>query len=263
MYKIAVASAPAQSFLFGEHAVLYGYPAIACAVDVRSRVIARRREDKKVVLRSNAFKLEFRGENLNGRIKGNGPEGLSILAKCLEEILVKNNYREGIDITIRSEIPLASGMGSSASVAASMIKAVSAVIGRELSGEELLNEVYKAETRIHGRASKTGPAVSVYGGLVKIEWISGEMRISRVRDIIKLPLIMVYSGIKGETMKMIEKVKELKSRIPTVVENIMEAIGELVKEAEKELIVDMYLNEALMESFQEEEGKILTKEQEG
>ena len=39
------ASAPGKTILFGEHAVVYGKPAIAAAVDRRAYVKVQRRED--------------------------------------------------------------------------------------------------------------------------------------------------------------------------------------------------------------------------
>ena len=42
---MVICSAPGKIFLFGEHAVVYGEPAIACAIELRTSV--RIREGKK------------------------------------------------------------------------------------------------------------------------------------------------------------------------------------------------------------------------
>ena len=42
---MTVASAPGKVYLFGEHAVVYGEPAVPCAIERRARVTAERRGD--------------------------------------------------------------------------------------------------------------------------------------------------------------------------------------------------------------------------
>ena len=50
---MTTSSAPGKVYLFGEHAVVYGEPAVPCAIERRARVTVERREDERLRVRAN------------------------------------------------------------------------------------------------------------------------------------------------------------------------------------------------------------------
>ncbi|MCO8268733.1 mevalonate kinase, partial [Haloferax sp. AB510] len=63
---MTVSSAPGKVYLFGEHAVVYGEPAVPCAVERRATVTVAARDDDHVRVRAedlslNGFTVEYRG----------------------------------------------------------------------------------------------------------------------------------------------------------------------------------------------------------
>ena len=76
---MVTASAPGKLYLFGEHAVVYGEPAVACAIDRRATVTVEARDDDH--LRVHAEDLTLDGFAVEyGRDPGDAdvdvPEGL-------------------------------------------------------------------------------------------------------------------------------------------------------------------------------------------
>jgi len=218
------ASAPSQAFLFGEHAVLYKKPALAAGVELRARAIVREGMKDEILIRSSAYKEPFRGRIFKSSIEGEGNPELEPIALGIVRLFNLLKKRKGLEIVIDSSVPIGSGMASSASVAAAVSKAVSCLLGCELQGSSLLEAVYEFERIIHGRASKTGPACAVYGGLVWIEWVDGQMRVSRMAYKGDIPLTMICSKESTKTKKMIEKVSELRLRYTSIVDEILDAI---------------------------------------
>jgi mevalonate kinase len=65
-------------------------------------------------------------------------------------------------ITIKSTIPIASGMGSGAAVATALVRALASYLGRELTPEAISALVYSSEQRFHGTPSGIDNAVIAY-----------------------------------------------------------------------------------------------------
>ncbi len=204
-------------------------------MDVRAKVEAELIDKREIRIFSDAFSSSLICREKNGSLKCQGPPELKILASGLIGFLRKLPFEGGLDIKVSSRIPIGSGMGSSASVSASLIKAVSEVIGERLVLNELLEEVYRMETLIHGKASKTGPACAVYGGLIKISWGKEGMKVKRRPGFPKIPLLMAWSGRETSTKEMILRVREISLKYKDVFKEIASGIEKVTIEGERAL----------------------------
>ncbi|RLG45399.1 MAG: mevalonate kinase [Thermoproteota archaeon] len=221
-------SAPSQAFLFGEHAVLYKSRALACGVERRSKAELKVRGDRIVKIDSDAYPGEYIGKIESGGIRGEGPKELEILARGLSELYSKYEFDKGVEIRIWSDIPVGSGMASSASVSACIVRGFSVLAGIDMSKEDILENVYMFERIIHGRASKTGPACAVYGGIVLVEWVSNGMVAKRVDLKVEIPLVICCVKARTPTSVMISKVADRVKRVGLPMRKIMETVDLLI-----------------------------------
>ncbi len=223
------ASAPSQAFLLGEHAVLYGSPALALSLDRRAYTEASKTPRGEILIESELGTYRER----DGKILEFN-EDLSKLAEGLKELLRKYGLESGVRLRISSEVPVSSGMASSASVSAAISKSIDGLFNLGLSVSELLEAVYSFERIIHGRASKTGPACAVLGGVIWVEWCDGEMVVSGLgyRDV---PLAMACTGEPSRTREMVQGVSKLREEFPYVHGRIVEAIADIVRKGREAL----------------------------
>lgn len=223
MSRVVTASAPSQAFLLGEHAVLYGSPALALGVERRTYATARKLDRGIIRIRSDLLGTY---EEHGGQPVSNNRD-LEKVAAGLRELLSRYEIRSGVELSIRSEVPVGSGMASSASIAASVSKSIDGLFDLGMDDEELIESVYVFERMIHGKASKTGPACAVLGGIVWVEW-SGESMIARSLGFRDVPLVIACTGEPSPTKDMIDKVSGLGKLVPSLRDSIVRTISELV-----------------------------------
>ena len=153
-----IARAPAKTILFGEHAVVYGYPAIAIPVDsleVRASVLPCINNENTTISfhNKNSIKQTYLGE-----IESNHP-----IQICIQELGEKiGRALPAMKITISSNIPIAAGLGSSAAIAVAVTRAVSEFLGLDLSNEEINQIAYISEKAQHGTPSGIDNTVIAY-----------------------------------------------------------------------------------------------------
>jgi len=225
--EISRASAPAKVILFGEHFVVYDRLAIVMAIDLRACVTVKPRGDKKIIIRSNTMGLS--GEfSFNGDYKPilGGFECIRLKPIYIAAKNVLNLAGEvvGLDINIESEIPVASGLGSSAAVSVATTAAVGNLLEMSLSKDDIFKLALEAERVVHENPSGVDPAVSTYGGVLAYRRSGGIMRLKVNAD---LPLVLGDTRVIRDTRKMVLHVSEIKRLYPEVVDGIM-GVGELV-----------------------------------
>ena len=172
------ASAPAKLILCGEHAVVYGRPAIAVPLDAiratarveaappgagiifdapdlgRSWVASQQPDEplSRLVL-TLIGQLKFATENIeNPDASFNKRPSASSAPSVAKDIR----------ITIASAIPIASGMGSGAAIATAIVRALAEYAGASLPPAEIAALVYESERHFHGTPSGIDNTVVAY-----------------------------------------------------------------------------------------------------
>jgi len=230
-----VASAPAKTILFGEHFVVYGEPAIVLAVDRRARVSAELRSDQRIYISSIDLEYSgfFIGEHF--QLERGGQEARTTLEPiriAIQRVLDLSGRKAGVSVEIRSSIPVAAGLGSSAAVAAAVAAAVSRLLNVDLSREEVFNIAYEAERFVHGTPSGIDPAISTHGGVLLFRKDGGFTPLD-VKD--DMPLVIGDTGIERSTGELVAMVRERRERYPSIINPIIKVGGKTALRAVRAL----------------------------
>ena len=211
---MARASAPGKLILYGEHAVVFGEPALATAIDLRTEVYARLHDEWLV-------------------------DGASLQDSKYAYVrrAVENTW-DGppLWIEIRSMIPLGCGLGSSAAVTVATLGALAALKGRIDIGA-LAKDAFEVEQSVQGRASPIDTSTSCHGSAVVVRRQEGEDVLWAIekgdrRWVLhhaSLPttnLVVGNTGIAAPTGPLVAAVKDRVERDPRAADAIRE-IGEI------------------------------------
>jgi len=153
------ASAPGKAILFGEHAVVYGRPAIAVPV---TQVQAHAVVMPDPSLQRGEFLISAPDVHLDCRI-GDLPAGHGFrrLFEALAEYY-KMDHFPSARLRITSTVPMEAGLGSGAAVSVAVIRAVSAYLGRRLDDSVVSALAYEVEKIYHGNPSGIDNTVITY-----------------------------------------------------------------------------------------------------
>lgn len=202
-------SAPGKIYLFGEHAVVYGEPAIACAVELRTRVTAQRSGNITICSDIGTTGLDFEIH----------PYVCSVIEKM---------GSPGVSIDISSELPVGSGLGSSAAVTVATLAAINIEFGLGHSSEELARMGHEIEQMVQGAASPTDTFVSTFGGVIEIP--------ARKRlDALECGVVIGNTNrgaAPRKTARLVKQVAELKKEYPELIDPIIKTIGSFAKKGE-------------------------------
>ncbi len=230
-------SAPGKLMLFGEHAVVYGKPCIITAVGQRMKATVE-------LIDEPIFQLDAPDVNVSGYKKpmaelgkGNTPKGARFVEMAIKNFITHARpglvRLKGIKVTTKSEFNSQFGFGSSSASTVCVIKALSELTGAKLSNQAIFKLAYKTVLDIQGVASGFDVAAATFGGT--IYYVIGG-KVLQPLTLPSLPLIIGYSGIKADTVTLVNLVKEKAKKYPKVIDAIYNSIGFLVDQAKKALL---------------------------
>lgn len=227
----AMASAPAKTILFGEHSVVYGEPAIAGAVNKRAVVKIRPSKSDKSILKSYDlnFEAELDTENKKYVLKKGKPG----IIRYILEALSKVHNHSPIEILLSSNIPIGSGLGSSAAVTVATLAALYRYHNIKFNKKSLAHDAHMVEEAVQGIASPLDTLVSTYGGLV---YLSRNKKVEHFKVNFNAPFVVGYTNKHGNTGKMVKDVRLLKNRNPKVINNVISSMGQLTNYAKQAIL---------------------------
>jgi mevalonate kinase len=190
------ASAPGKLILFGEHAVVFGEPALSTAITLRAEVYARP-HTSWLVDGASLDEPRFR-----------------YVKACVQKARAKGP----LWIEIRSMVPSGAGLGSSAAVTVATLGALHQA-GGALDPRTIARDAFEVEHGVQGRASPIDTSTASAGGGVLVlrepkEGLLWSIERDRRRwflhriDLPPLDLVVGNTGISAATGPLVAKVKE-------------------------------------------------------
>ena len=218
--------APGKLILSGEHAVVYGCPVLAMAINRYTKVTVTREAKPEIKFDlsdlAHCSRLSFQAlKYLKDKIKRKyyrficgdfsirevlqKPFELAQVALGIFTEALNLPLPHGVKIHVQSDIPIGCGMGSSAATILSVMQSVSSYLRLPLSEEKLLQLALEAENMQHGHSSGVDLRIALKGGCL---YIHGEHSEPRMHP--ELPMYLINTGTpQTSTGQCIEKVAPL------------------------------------------------------
>ena len=219
------ASAPGKVILFGEHAVVYGQPAIAVPV-MQVRAIATLTPNitgSPGEMRVLAPDVGL--DSLWQQLAPENPIGVAV-QKVAEALRV--DHIPACTLKVTSTIPIASGMGSGAAVSVAVIRALAGFLGNPLPNEQVSALAYEVEKIHHGTPSGIDNTVVTYA--LPVFFIKG----AAVETFgVTRPFTMVIgdTGLPAPTKESVGDVRVAWQAEPQIYERLFAAAGSITKTA--------------------------------
>ncbi len=195
-------TAPGKVILCGEHAVVYGQPAIALPVQqVRTKTTITARP-AAATGELHIIAPDIQLDTIFESLEPDQPLRAAI-THVTEELAIHS--LPACEIRINTTIPLAAGLGSSASVTVSLVRALSQFLGHPLPDETVNQITYEVEKIHHGTPSGIDNTVITYETPVFFK--KGES-LKRLDILNGFSLVIADSGIPSSTAETVAGVRQ-------------------------------------------------------
>ncbi|KAG0091342.1 Mevalonate kinase [Podila epicladia] len=253
-------SSPGKVILFGEHAVVYGKVATAGSLGLRSYCLVQTRTDKAIEVSlpdvqltrtwvmddiprqarwegypypppMNVALLEQLAKIVNLGTQTNRSQAAIALMYLHSYLTTDEIADQGYDFSVRSNLPVGAGLGSSASYSVCVATALLKLNGHLTAGmdaiaqRDLVNQwSFQAEKVIHGNPSGIDNTVSTFGGAVMFK---KDEKIEPLPGFQSLRFLLTNTRVPRETQVQVANVRKLWEKFPTVVNPMLDAINEI------------------------------------
>lgn len=221
------ATAPGKIILFGEHAVVYGRPAIAAPVS-QLRATA-------VVEAGHEPGIRLIAPDLNRNVMLTDVEADDPIAAVIHQMqtAVALPRLPDLTITVTSQIPIASGLGSGAAITAAVIRALAEFMNlSHLATDEWVStQTYEIEKIHHGTPSGIDNTVVAYEKPVYFVRQQPYNRIETFSVARPLTLLVADTGQSSSTKIVVGDVRRQWEEQPELFERLFNGCGRIAESA--------------------------------
>ncbi|MEM8963689.1 MAG: hypothetical protein AAGD38_19560 [Acidobacteriota bacterium] len=218
-------SVPGKTILCGEHAAVYGHPALVAAIDRRLEArltpVSGRTGDVQIAVpqldchetvswskihahtdRTRSRWLAYREDgDARHLVAADGDPAHLVKVALGEAAAVCGGEPPFVfDLHVASALPIGAGFGSSAAAAVAIAAALLVAMGHEPTVDALMPIALDIERRQHGQPSGVDPATVLRGGVVWATREEGELKVEPID--LRAPLAgltLIHTGTPAET----------------------------------------------------------------
>lgn len=220
--SVVHASALGKIILCGEHAVVYGRPAIAIPISQvqATATVEPAAPGAGLTLHAPDMGLVLRLDE--------APPDQPLAAIVRGTLAYLGAQAPDATLTVRSTIPVASGMGSSAAVSTAMARTLARYLGAPLERAALSALVYEVEKLHHGTPSGVDNTVIAYEQ--PVYFVRGQP-IERLTIRGRFHLLIADTGVPSLTRLAVGDVHRAWEADPATYERLFDEIGAIVRAA--------------------------------
>lgn len=222
---MSTATAPGKIILAGEHAVVYGRPAIA--VPVWERVA-----QATITPAPAGAGCTIAAPDIHRRLvltSADATEPLALITR-LTLAHLKAAANPDWQIEVRSQLPIASGLGSGAALSTALVRAIYVHLGHTPEPAQVSALVYESERFYHGTPSGIDNTVIAYG--MPVWFIKGQPP-TTFQARWPLTLAIADSGVAAPTKETVGDVRRGWQHDAARYERWFDEIGEIVQAARR------------------------------
>jgi mevalonate kinase len=203
--------------LLGEHAVVYGRPALAAALTRGAEAVAEPAD--RAWLEISPWEVAIDAD------EPQADERAEQLRQAFCALLAGYQPRPAFRVRVQLSLPGGAGLGGSAALSVAIVRALDAALGRERDAPAVAEAALAAERVFHGNPSGIDSALAASGGVALYRKGSPlePVRLGR-----KLTLVVGHSGEQGSTRETVASVGRQHARNPAKLDQIFDGIEALV-----------------------------------
>jgi mevalonate kinase len=215
-------SAPGKIILFGEHAVVYGKPAIAVPVTEVQVIVTA----EPAPLGSG---LTLVASNVDKSFSlSTAPQDEPLAAAARLTLARLPALEPDATLIISSTIPIASGLGSGTAVSTAIVRTLAAFLGHTLEASVVSALAFEVEKIHHGTPSGIDNSVIAFQQPI---YFVRKQPIKRLNVGTPFTILIGDTGVRSSTKKAVEYVRRGWKQNPARCDALFDQIGDITDEA--------------------------------